>query len=146
MPRIKIDLPATSLATVQIPVRISDINYGNHVGNDALVSIIHEARVQWLRGLGLTELNVGTAGLIMRDLAVEFKAEIFYGDVLMVEILVTDVSEVAFDLYYRLSNNAGIMVAKARTGMVCYSYVDKKAVKLPVEFSSLLNPRPDKFL
>ena len=140
MPRIKIDLPTASLAAVQIPVRISDINYGNHVGNDAVVSIIHESRVQWLRGVGLTELDIGTAGLIMRDLAVEFKAEIFYGDTLTIEIFVGDVSEVAFDLYYRLCNSAGTMVAKARTGMVCFSYNEKKAVKLPGDFKSLLHP------
>ncbi len=48
MGRIKIDLPQKILASVSIPVRITDINYGNHVGNNALVEIIHEARVQFL--------------------------------------------------------------------------------------------------
>ena len=50
MARIKLTVPEKNILTaVLIPVRIGDINYGNHLGNDAFVSIIHEARVQWLR-------------------------------------------------------------------------------------------------
>jgi acyl-CoA thioester hydrolase len=56
MARVKIDIPENILAIVNIPVRISDINYGNHVGNDAIVSIIHEARVQWLTQHNFTEI------------------------------------------------------------------------------------------
>jgi len=54
MARIKIDIPEKVMATFPIPVRIADINYGNHVGNDAFVSIIHEARMQWIRQYGYT--------------------------------------------------------------------------------------------
>ena len=71
MARIKIVIPANTLAVVNIPVRITDINYGNHLGNDALISIVHEARVQWLKINNYTELQVDGVGLIMSDLAVE---------------------------------------------------------------------------
>lgn len=77
MARIKIDMPEDKLAEIKIPVRISDINYGNHVGNDAFVSIIHEARAQWLQQEGYTELDFAGTGLIMSDLAVEFKMKLF---------------------------------------------------------------------
>ena len=77
MARIKLDMPARLLATVHILVRISDINYGNHVGNDAFVSILHEARLQWLLQHGCTELNAGGSGLILSDLVVEFKQQSF---------------------------------------------------------------------
>ena len=43
MARIKIELPAKCIAAFTIPVRITDINYGNHVGNNSMVEIIHEA-------------------------------------------------------------------------------------------------------
>ena len=86
MARIKIDIPEKIIATFHIPVRIADINYGNHVGNDAFVSIIHEARMQWLQQYGYTELNIEGTGLIMSDLTVEFKNESFYGDVVEVKL------------------------------------------------------------
>ncbi len=45
------------LFSATLEVRISDINYGNHLGHDSLVSLLHEARVRFLRHLGYTELN-----------------------------------------------------------------------------------------
>ena len=102
MARIKINIPEKIIATVIIPVRITDINYGNHVGNDALVGIIHEARVQWLSQLGYTELNIEGTGLIMSDLAVEYKNESFYGDQLKVTISIGELTAVSFELFYSI--------------------------------------------
>ncbi|MEO9210776.1 MAG: thioesterase family protein, partial [Ginsengibacter sp.] len=75
MARIKLELPQKSIATVSIPVRITDINYGNHVGNDALVSILHESRMLFLKQHGFTELNAGGNALILNELVVLYKNE-----------------------------------------------------------------------
>ncbi|HSQ86922.1 MAG TPA: hypothetical protein VLM43_19620 [Desulfobacterales bacterium] len=40
-------------------VEVTDINYGNHLGNDALVGIIHRARVHFLHRLGASENDLG---------------------------------------------------------------------------------------
>ena len=39
----------------ELPVRITDVNYGQHVGNDALLGLLHEARLQYLRQLAFSE-------------------------------------------------------------------------------------------
>lgn len=143
MARIKLTMPQQYIAQVSVPVRITDINYGNHLGNDAVVSILHEARMQWLHGYGFTELNVGGCGLIMADLAVEFKAEGFYGDVVQVQLGCADISRVGFDLYYQLSvtrNGQHILLAVAKTGMVCYDYTAQKVTSLTPSLSQLLQP------
>ncbi len=127
--------------TVKIPVRITDINYGNHVGNDALVSIVHEARMQWLASGNFTELNIGGAGLILSDLAVEYKAESFYGDILSVGIAVGEVEKKSFEVYYEITterNGKQILIAKAKTGMVCYDYAEKKVAAMPELFDAFL--------
>ena len=142
MARIKIDIPEKVIATFVIPVRIADINYGNHVGNDAFVRLIHEARVQWLTAEDYTELNIEGASLIMADLAVEYKGESFYGDVLKIEIAVGEISRAGFELYYQIHTNRNgnnVLIAKAKTGMVCYNYEEKKVRELPEKFISLLN-------
>ncbi len=141
MARIKLDIPERIIASFQIPVRITDINYGNHVGNDAFVSIIHESRMQWLNQYGYTELKIEGIGLIMSDLAIEFKNESFYGDVLDVKIGADGLSRVGFDLYYQLfaiRNNETILLAKAKTGMVCYDYELKKVVPVPEQLLNIL--------
>ena len=138
MPRIKLTFPDKKLFTSVIPVRITDINYGNHVGNDAFVQYIQEARMQWLSSLGFTELNIGGKGLIMADLVVTYRKEVFYGDILSVELFAGDVEAISFSFYYRIINQQQVLVAEAKTGMVCYDYALKKVSALPPAFAAIL--------
>jgi acyl-CoA thioester hydrolase len=138
MARVKLNIPEKIIATVKISVRISDINYGNHVGNDALVSILHEARVQWLAQNNYTELNIEGKGLIMADLMIEYKSEAFYGDLLEVKMSADEITKISFDLYFSITNQQNILIAKAKTGMVFYDYTNKKVSAMPEIFSALL--------
>lgn len=141
MARIKIDIPEKIIGTFIIPIRIADINYGNHVGNDAFVSIIHEARMLWLKQYSYTELKIEGIGLIMSDLAFEFKNESFYGDVIEVRLGAGEISKFGFELYYQLlakRNSENILLAKAKTGMVCYDYDAKKIAVIPEKLRTIL--------
>ncbi len=143
MARIKIDIPDNEIAAVTIRVRIGDINYGNHVGNDAFVSIIHEARLQWLQQNSFTEKDAAGAGLIMGDLAIEFKNESVYGEEIVVKIYSGEVSKVSFDLYYQLTterNQHNVLLARAKTGMVCFNYQLKKVSPVPAGLLKILQP------
>ncbi len=143
MARIKLEIPEKTIGTFIIPVRIADINYGNHVGNDAFVSIIHEARMQWLHQYGYTELKIEGIGLIMSDLVFEFKNESFYGDIVEVKLGVDEISRVGFDLYYQLfakRNSENILLANAKTGMICYDYGAKKVAQIPEKLKAILLP------
>ena len=64
MARIKLHMPETYLFSTNIDVRITDLNYGNHLANDSLLSIIHEARVRFLNHFGYTELDIEGIGLV----------------------------------------------------------------------------------
>ena len=143
MARMRIELPQKSIASFTIPVRITDINYGNHLGNSSLVEIIHEARMQFLSQHGLTEMNAGGSSLIMSELSIEFKNESFYKDDLDVKIFVGEVSRVSFELFYSISvvrNNLSTIIANAKTGMVCFDYIEKKVVAVPAKLKKILMP------
>lgn len=134
MPRIKIDLPETFKFITQIPVRITDINYGGHVGNDTVLTIIHEARMQWLASMGFTEMEFGNVGMIMSDVGIEFKSELFYGDIVITSVAVGEISKIGFEIFYKLEKETEgkkILVAAAKTGMVCYNYSAKKIAAIP---------------
>jgi acyl-CoA thioester hydrolase len=140
MPRIKLDLPERFSFHCQIPVRITDINYGNHLGNNAVLSIIHEARVQFLAHYGCTELDVFGTSLIMADAAIVFKAEGFYGDVLEVGVMPEEFTSRGFDLLYKLTNiKTGVEVAAAKTGMLCFDYNQRKVMHVPEQFTRLFS-------
>lgn len=141
MPRIKIHMPEKSLAVVKIPVRITDLNYGNHVGNSNLVEIIHEARVQFLKLHSFTEMDAGGTSLIMNELQVVYKNESFYNDVLEVALFCGGISAAGFELFYQITanrNNGLLVIANAKTGMVCYNYQKKKVGLLPDTLRSIL--------
>ena len=141
MARIKIQLPTFFNFSTTLPIRITDLNYGGHVGNDTVLSIIHEARVQFLKSRGYQELDVEGVGLIMSDVAIEFKSELFYGDIITAFVSTGDFSGVAFDIYYKLEKitaTDATIVAIAKTGMVCYDYSKKKIAAIPVSAKSRL--------
>lgn len=142
MARIKIELPEKYIAAFTIPVRITDINYGNHVGNNSLVEIIHEARMQFLRQYDFTEMDAGGSSMIMNELIVEFKNESFYKDDLEVKIFVGEISRVSFELFYSVSvvrNDLSTIIANAKTGMVCFNYNEKKVVAMPAKLKKILS-------
>jgi acyl-CoA thioester hydrolase len=143
MARIKIDLPANSLTKLTLAVRITDINYGNHLGNDALVGLLHEARVQWLTKLGYSELNIEGKSIIMSDLAVQYKNEAFYGQSLNIELFSGETSSAGFELFYEISvteENETKTIARAKTGLVFFDYAERKITAMPEAFAKILTP------
>ena len=140
MPRIKIELPEKFSFKTEIPVRISDINYGGHLGNDAILTIMHEARMQFLKSINCTELDLFGVSVIQADTAIVYKSEGFYGDILVCEVTPGDFSRAGFDLYYRFTNKTtGKEIAHAKTGMMCFDYDERKVVSVPQEFVKLFD-------
>ncbi len=134
MSRIKIDIPPSFSFSTSFAVRITDLNYGAHVGNDKVLSFLHEARVRFLKSLGYTELNMEGVGMIMADAALIFKNELYYGDELLISIKPLEYSRVGFDLIYKIekkSEDQLLTVAVAKTAMVCFDYGLKKVATLP---------------
>jgi acyl-CoA thioesterase FadM len=145
MERIEILLPDFFSFSTSIKIRITDLNYGGHAGNDVFLALLHEARYQFLLHHGYTELSFGGCGLIMVDAAIEFKKELYYGDEVKISIAASGFEKNGFDLFYRLEiTNAGqtISVGKAKTGMLCYDYKQKKVVSLPAEAMKKLSSAP----
>jgi acyl-CoA thioester hydrolase len=136
MPKLSLEIPAAFHFETAIPVRITDINYGGHLGNDAFLSLIHEARMQFLKIHGLSELEFAGTGLIMRDAGIEFRDELFYGDIVIASVAATEFSKASFEIYYKLEKETDgkrKLVALAKTGMIGYDYSKKKIAALPEE-------------
>lgn len=130
MAKIQIEFPAEFKFSTDIPVRITDLNYAGHVGNDTILSIIHEARAQFLKHYGFSEIDLGGVGTIMANVIINYKRELFYGDVVTAYVAASNLSRASFELVYLLKNNDAV-VAEAQTGMVCFDYLKKKLVSMP---------------
>lgn len=138
MARIKLQVPGQFHFTCTIPLRITDMNYGGHMGNDALLSILHEARIQFLKHYGYNEMDMEGVGLIMADAAIQYKSEAFAGETLHIEMTAYDFSLASFDLFYLVRCEADRrIVALAKTQMVVYDYDQKKMKDVPEKFRQL---------
>ena len=140
MPRIKLHLPDTFIFSTFIQVRIDDINYGNHLSNDAYLKYMHEARMCFFAHYGYSEMNLAGTSVIMGDTAIVFKNECFYGERLKIEVTASDFSARSFDLYYRFTKSeTGTLVCEAKTGMVCFDYASRKTTEVPLVFKNLFS-------
>ncbi len=139
MARVNIDFPGQALFTYSLAVRITDINYGQHLAHDKLISMLHEARAQFFLNFDLQESNVEGLGIILSDLAISYQAESFFPDTLLVEMTLGDPSRCGCDMFYRITKNNGeIVVATAKTSLVFFDYKTKKVASMPMSFKRLL--------
>ncbi|MGB7918451.1 MAG: thioesterase family protein [Desulfobacterales bacterium] len=142
MARIELNLPEMFSFSTDVRVRISDINYGNHLGNDAVLSLIHEARLQFLQSRGFSELDIDGCGLILTDAVILYKSQGFHGDLLTIFAAVDDFNKYGCDFFYKvIRKNGGKEVARAKTGIVFFDYNRQKMVPVPAAFLDVFRKR-----
>ena len=135
MARVKIKYPETTLFTHELTVRITDLNYGNHLAHDSLISLLHEARAQFFIANGMQEHDIDGAGIILADIAVAYKAEGHFGQIMQIEITLNDFGRKGCDMLYRMTcKESKTIVAVAKTGLVFFDYETKKPVSVPQSF------------
>jgi acyl-CoA thioester hydrolase len=143
MNRIKVELPAHFHFSTIFTIRISDLNYAGHVGNDSFLSLIHDARERFLKANGYAELSIAGVGLVMADVAIEYKKELHHGDTLKISVAAGGFDKLGFDVFYLLElvaeNGETTIAGKAKTGMICYDFTQKKRMPVPQEVATRLN-------
>jgi len=139
MSRIKLQMPDVYLFSTTIDVRITDLNYGNHLANDSLLSIIHEARVRFLNHFGYTEIDIAGIGIMMADVVIIYKSQSYYGESLKIEVGVGDISKKSCDFYYRVTKKGDKVVALCKTAIVFFNYKTQKPAHIPSKFLERIN-------
>lgn len=139
MARITVALPEKILFRTAISVQIGDINYGNHLANDAVLRLCHETRIRWLGAHHFSELDASGTGLIMADTAIQYTAQGHHGDPLEIELGAADIGRSGFALRYHIRRTTDNQtIAKVQTGMVCFDYREQKVSKIPPALQQIL--------
>ncbi len=135
MSDMDLQLPEPFIFTVDLHVRISDIDYRNHLSSDAVLKLINEARVRFLDQLGYTEIDIEGVGLVFADAAFVFRSPAFYADLLTVEVAVDGFNRYGCDFFYKVSNKeTGQEVARSKSGIVFFDYHQNKMAPVPEAF------------
>ena len=139
MPRVKLSEQETYEFQSSFQVRPQDINYGGHLGNDNLVSLLGAARAYLFHSMGLSELDLGDGqtGIIITDLVVNYKAEAFLFDELLIETHIDEIAPKGFRLFHRVRRDVRL-IALIEAGIATYNYAVKKTVPVPTAFLKCL--------
>ncbi|OEU73272.1 MAG: hypothetical protein BA874_12540 [Desulfuromonadales bacterium C00003068] len=125
--------------TTAYQVRISDINYGNHVANSAVLNFFQDARIRYLKQLGnFSELDIGGCGIILPEANVKYRAEMFLADELEIGVRVTEMGRSSVTMSYRIERN-GELTAEGTTALIAFDYTARKARRLPQPFKQAIN-------
>ena len=138
MARLTLQFPEDQFCfSTQLTVRITDINAGNHLANDSMISMISEARARFLFAYGIAETSKDGSGIIVTDLATTYKAEAQARDALLFEVGVMDFNPYGGDITFRITRPAdGTLIAMAKSGFVFYNYLESRVVRMPAEFEA----------
>lgn len=138
MPRLQLTPRSAYHFSTDLVVRVTDVNYGGHLGNDRLLALMHEARVRYLAEHGYSEMDCAGTGLIMTDVAIQYRAEAFAGDVLCCEVQPAEPARTGFRFFYRMTRRGDeALIAVAETGMACFDYERRRVVSLPEAMQKL---------
>ena len=133
MERIRLEFPTERVMHRHpLSVRITDMNYGRHLGHDTLVSLLHEARIQAFGSLGLTEWDMGGYPSVVADLAVQYQSEARWPDALVVETAIPPPQGKALVVYHRVCHaEGGKPVATARLNVMLVDPAAGRPVAIP---------------
>lgn len=135
MPRVSIALPDCFAFSTEIPVLIEHINFGGHLDNVQLLSIVSEARMRFFKALGYGDLIIDGVSIIAADAAVQYRSEGFHGEVMVVSMTANDFSRKGCDLPWRMTEKtSGREVARGKTGIVFFDYATRRVVAVPASF------------
>ena len=115
-------------------VRISDINYGGHVSNAAVLSFFQDGRIGYLEQIGsFSEMDIGGCGIILPEANVQYRAEMFLGDELRIGVRIEELRRSSFVMGYRIERQ-GEVTAEGTTALVAFDYSERKVRRLPEAF------------
>lgn len=139
MERVKFKIENSPFFIWRTDLHISHMNYGNHLANDKVFTLCHEARVRWLRKLGLSELDIYGKGLIQSDAMAMYLSQGQLGDNIALEISIGDFNSKALSLFYKLINtDSKKEIARVKTGLLCFDYRTNSISNFHQQFLDLL--------
>lgn len=139
MPQTKIEPNFTVLFACNLQVRVADLNYGNHLGNDRILSYFHEVRVLWLSHHNLSEHDVGGCGLIMTGTNIEYLKQARLHQFLTLTLGAREVGKARFTIVYKLKDSQTQQtIALGETHMGCFDYPRQKPARAPQSLLAIL--------
>jgi acyl-CoA thioester hydrolase len=129
-----------TIFTHRLDVRFRDCDPMGHANNAVYLTYLEQARLaHWrsLWGFG-SRKRTDVPGVILARAEIDFRRPARYGDVLEIRIGLAGIGRTSFTYDYEIADEAGNLVATAKTVLVMYDYAAGKPVPVPEEIRAQL--------
>jgi acyl-CoA thioester hydrolase len=122
----------------RLEVRFRDCDPLGHANNAVYFTYLEQARFAHWRSLRDFLSHKDVPGVILARAEIDFRRPARYGDMLEVRIGVAAVGRTSFAYEYEIADDAGNLVATAKTVLVMFDYEANKPVPVPDEIRAQL--------
>ena len=131
------------LFSTKISVQVNHLNYGNHLGYDAVLSILQEARLRWLKTLDQTcsEINIqNNIGWVVKQVNINYNSDAKYADDLLVRLYIDEYAKIKLCLRHEVINKTtNKNLCDGNILLVFFDFIRNKPVQMPEIISDFLN-------
>lgn len=116
-----------------IEVRYGDLDPQGHVNNAKYLTYIEQARIAYIRHLGLWDgKSFLDVGIILADAHVAFKAPVYWGQAVQVGVRIARLGNKSMQMEYEIQDADNRQVlAEAATILVAYDYHQQQTIRIP---------------
>jgi acyl-CoA thioester hydrolase len=115
-------------------VRWRDLDALNHVNNAVYFTYLEQARVHYLRELGVVPETPSGISFILAEAHCRFKSPLTLGERVTVYIRVSELRNSSFVFEYRVEGEDQRLAAEARSIQVWYDYENRSPVPISDEW------------
>ncbi|MCS5712816.1 thioesterase family protein [Candidatus Berkiella aquae] len=134
------DFPDNASFVTRMNVRINDVNYANHLDYSALLEMVGNARSQFFRHYGCTEIDIEGVGGIVKKIYVDYLDEASFNDELEFKVFVSDIKGVKANLLFLITNlKKAKEVARVAMNFVFFDAKKGKLCSAPEKFIHMAN-------
>jgi acyl-CoA thioester hydrolase len=121
-----------------IEVRWRDLDALGHVNNAVYLTYLEEARVHYMRELGLGFRSIDEVGIIFAEVTCTFLSPILLSEQVTIRVRVAELGRSSFVFDYQMEGEDGRVVARARSVQVCYDYEAERSIPIPERWRQLI--------
>lgn len=121
-----------------LEIRWRDLDALGHVNNAVYFTYLEQARVHYLRELGLVPSDPSAIGMILAQTSCQFKSPLELGEQVTIYMRVSELRNSSFIVEYRLEGGDGRLAATARSAQVCYDYQNQRSIPISDQWREII--------
>ncbi len=131
MAALQLSPPELYRFAISVPIRYADIDAQRHLNNVAYFTFMEQARVGYVREVGLWQDNrFDSIAMIVAEASCNYLAPGFMWETVTVRARVSHLGRKSFHFEYRLETERGL-IATGRSVQVCYDYSTQQSIAMP---------------